>query len=210
MLPTNNYFFLASLWITWCTLHSILASDSFNEYVLLKTGKKANYLRLIYNAFAGVSIIPVVLYGRQFESQILFQFSGSWIALQVFLVGFALFFFRGGARAYDLQYFLGFKQLKKGYDAAVMPPLLSTKGTLQLTRHPWYTGGILIIWSYESNLTIAGIIANTIITGYFVVGAILEEKKLVKKFGPQYIKYQHDVSMLIPLKWIKLKLKTDK
>jgi protein-S-isoprenylcysteine O-methyltransferase Ste14 len=46
------------------------------------------------------------------------------------------------------------------------------------------------------------VIAAGIISGYFVVGAILEERKLVKHFGDAYRTYQQRVPMLFPVKWL--------
>lgn len=47
----------------------------------------------------------------------------------------------------------------------------------------------------------AAILTNLVICGYFVVGAILEERKLTVLFGPQYADYQQKVSMFFPIKW---------
>lgn len=152
-------------------------------------------------------MIPVLWYGRQIEPVIIFQFSGGWLILQILLVGIAVWFFWGGAREYDLAQFSGFQQLKSKSELLLEPVHFSSNGILQITRHPWYIGGMILIWSYESQLSLSGIISDTIISLYLIIGAILEEKKLVKKFGSQYINYQNSVSMLVPLKWIKLQLK---
>jgi hypothetical protein len=39
-----------------------------------------------------------------------------------------------------------------------------------------------------------------------VIGTFLEERKLVREFGDRYRKYQAEVSMFIPLKWLQTKL----
>jgi protein-S-isoprenylcysteine O-methyltransferase Ste14 len=41
---------------------------------------------------------------------------------------------------------------------------------------------------------------------YLVIGAFLEERKLLKEFGDDYRLYKNRVSMLFPWKWIKKKL----
>ena len=203
----NQYYIIGLLWIIWCFIHSLLASDTVNQWVASKPGRISHYFRIFYNIFAGISLIPVLWYGRQIEPHIIFQFSGDWSILQFLLVGLAVLFFWGGAREYDLAYFSGLKQVKSKSELSSEPVHHSTNGILQITRHPWYIGGIILIWSYEGHLSISGIISNTIICLYFIIGAHLEEKKLVKKFGSQYIDYQRSVSMLVPFKWIKLKLK---
>jgi protein-S-isoprenylcysteine O-methyltransferase Ste14 len=78
-------------------------------------------------------------------------------------------------------------------------------GILGVIRHPWYVGGMLIVWARP--LDISAIITNTIITGYFVVGAILEERKLRRVFGDAYREYQEKVSMFFPCKWLKVRFR---
>jgi protein-S-isoprenylcysteine O-methyltransferase Ste14 len=69
-----------------------------------------------------------------------------------------------------------------------------------LVRHPWYSGGILIIWARP--LDTSAILTNVVLTGYFVVGTRLEERKLTAQFGQEYADYQQRVSMFLPLKWM--------
>jgi protein-S-isoprenylcysteine O-methyltransferase Ste14 len=40
-----------------------------------------------------------------------------------------------------------------------------------------------------------------------IIGAFLEEKKLVREFGEGYRAYQARVSMFLPYQWVKLKIK---
>ncbi len=47
---------------------------------------------------------------------------------------------------------------------------------------------------------------NVILTLYFIVGSHLEERKLVKKFGAHYEEYRQNVSMLVPVKWLRKRL----
>jgi protein-S-isoprenylcysteine O-methyltransferase Ste14 len=48
--------------------------------------------------------------------------------------------------------------------------------------------------------------AFVLISLYFIVGALLEERRLISIFGEEYRKYQQEVSMFIPVKWILKKL----
>ena len=42
------------------------------------------------------------------------------------------------------------------------------------------------------------LVTNLVLTAYFVIGAILEERKLVAEFGEEYREYQKRVPMLVP------------
>ncbi len=50
-------------------------------------------------------------------------------------------------------------------------------------------------------------VGNGSITLYFIIGAWLEEQKMMEDFGGEYQEYRHKVSMFIPFKWFKRKLK---
>ena len=78
---------------------------------------------------------------------------------------------------------------------------LDTDGVLAIVRHPWYSGGMLIVWARP--LDLSAILTNLVVCGYFVVGAFLEERKLKAHFGRQYAAYQQQVSMFLPFKWVR-------
>jgi protein-S-isoprenylcysteine O-methyltransferase Ste14 len=65
-------------------------------------------------------------------------------------------------------------------------------------------GGILIVWSCD--LSVSTILINMVISIYFIIGSILEERKLVREFGEKYREYQQRVSMLIPWRWLKSRI----
>ena len=77
-------------------------------------------------------------------------------------------------------------------------------GIHRMIRHPWYLGGIMIVWS--GDLSLSTILNNMVITSYFIIGAILEERKLVREFGESYREYQRNVSMFFPYKWLKARI----
>ena len=53
---------------------------------------------------------------------------------------------------------------------------------------------------------LVGLATNIVLSLYLVIGAFLEERKLLREFGDAYRQYQNRVSMLLPLKWIQAKL----
>jgi len=77
-------------------------------------------------------------------------------------------------------------------------------GIHRMIRHPWYLGGMMIVWS--GDLSLSTILNNMVITSYFIIGAILEERKLVREFGESYREYQRNVSMILPYKWLKARI----
>ncbi len=126
---------------------------------------------------------------------------------QVLILGLAVWFFFLGGRHYDIRQVIGLKQIREGTtDTAITATgELDTSGVLGMTRHPWYLATMLLIWGRQ--MDVSAIIVNVILTAYLIVGTYLEEKKLVKEFGEKYRNYQKKVSMLIPLKWLKARIR---
>jgi len=80
--------------------------------------------------------------------------------------------------------------------------VFDSSGVLGVVRHPWYVAVfILLLWAKDLNLT--GITINLVLSAYLVIGTLLEERKLVLEFGDKYRRYQQQVSMFFPLKWLR-------
>jgi protein-S-isoprenylcysteine O-methyltransferase Ste14 len=197
-----QYILLIVLWIAWCALHSALVSLSLAEPLRKRFTQVARYYRIVYNIVSVVTLAPVLLYSVSLRGTPAFFWQGPWRFLQTALAVSALILFVAGARHYDLFQFLGLRQLKDEKACSVLTDdcSLDTSGVLSLVRHPWYTGGILIIWARP--LDTSAILTNLVLSGYFLVGARLEERKLTAQFGQEYTDYQQRVSMFLPLKWM--------
>ncbi|MGA9479613.1 MAG: isoprenylcysteine carboxylmethyltransferase family protein [Desulfobacterales bacterium] len=198
----TQYTLLVIVWIAWCALHSALVSLSLTEPLRTRFPHAARYYRIVYSTVSVVTLAPVLLYAFSLRGTPIFSWQGPWRFGQIALAGMALTFFIAGARHYDLFQFLGLRQLRDEKACSVLTDdcSLDTSGILSLVRHPWYTGGILIIWARP--LDTSAILTNLVLTGYFVVGTRLEERKLTAQFGQEYAEYQRRVSMFLPLKWI--------
>lgn len=202
------YALLALMWLVWCFLHSALISMRVTAYVKQRLGDRFRCYRLFYNGFALVTLIPVVVYAYHIESEPLFSWEGTWRIGQALLAAISLFLFLAGARHYDGPAFLGVRQLKKRDSCVGLTETcaLDTSGILGVVRHPWYAGGIMIIWARD--LDLSALITNLILTGYFIAGSLLEERKLSAEFPDTYREYQRKVSMLFPYRWLKSKWKS--
>ena len=197
-----QYLMLIILWIAWCALHSALISPAVTDRLHKRFPGSSRYHRIFYNLFAVVSLLPVLYYSFALKDAPLVAWPGPWRIVPILLGTAAIFFFLAGGRRYDALQFLGLRQIREENACGVLTEdcSLDTSGILSVVRHPWYTGGILIVWARPLNLT--AIISNLIICAYLVVGAILEERKLKRLFGRQYADYQRQVSMFFPIKWV--------
>ncbi len=62
---------------------------------------------------------------------------------------------------------------------------------------------MMIVWARD--LDVSAIVMNLIITVYFIIGTLLEERKLTIEFGEAYKVYQKRVSIFFPYQWLKSK-----
>ena len=200
-----EYFMLAILWIAWCFLHSLAISPGVTAYMRGRLGETFRFYRLAYNCLSVITLVPVLIYTYAIQGEPRFRWEGALVLVQFGLVLIAGLLFLLGMRHYDMRQFLGLRGLKggqpEGCTVITEDCRLDTTGILGVTRHPWYLGGILIVWARD--LDISAIITNGIISGYFVVGAFLEERKLVRQYREDYRSYQRTVSMLFPFKWLR-------
>ena len=209
MEPINyaKYLILLLLWIAWCILHSGMISIPVTDYLKKRLGRRFRYYRLFFNLIAILSLIPVALFAYSIQTEVIFHWNGYMRIGQVILLGFAVLLFFLGGRHYDAGQFFGIKQIKAGTSPNVITDTgdLDTSGVLGITRHPWYLASILFIWGRQSD--VSAILVNVVLTSYLIAGTYLEEKKLISEFGEKYLTYQHQVSMLVPYKWIKSMIK---
>ncbi len=190
-------------WVVWCTLHSTLISISVTEYLKRKLGERFRFYRLFYNAFSLATLIPLLVYSASIRQEPLFRWEGPWQAIPYLLLATGIGLFYIGGRNYSLFQFLGISQVKRGGANLSLSGhgKFVVSGIHRVIRHPWYLGGIMIVWS--GDLSLSTILNNMVITCYFIIGAMLEERKLVREFGEPYREYQRNVSMLFPYKWLK-------
>jgi len=200
-----HYLLLAALWIAWCVVHSGMISITVTGFFKRRLGSHYRFYRVFYNLVAVVTIAPVFLYCQFLQEHVLFCWQGPMIAVQVLLFATAGLLALAGARHYDMLQLLGLRQVFTGASHGILSESgkLDTSGILGVTRHPWYLGAILLVWADYRSLTAAMLITNVILTVYLVVGTILEERKLVIELGEEYREYQRQVSMLLPLKWLR-------
>lgn len=202
----TDHILLAILAIVWCALHSWLISVSLTEYLKKKLGSDYRYYRLFFNGFSLVTLTVVIWYRYLIKSEIIFDWDGYLRVVQIIMIALGVVLFLLGTKKYDARRFIGLAQLKEDVSRQGLTETgeLDTSGILQVIRHPWYASLLLLIWAMP--LDMAGLVLNVVFTLYLLIGAWLEERKLLREFGDAYSHYQQNVSMLIPIRWIKMKV----
>ncbi len=191
---------LALLWILWCALHSLLISEPANRWVRRRGGIWAGTHRLAYVLFSALSLLPPLWYQFSLPQRILFSWHGPWRIVHALLLCYALVMFAGGTRAYAMDHFLGLRQwrdYRRGRPPA--PMRFRSDGVLRWVRHPWYSGGLALLWA-AGPITDTTLVSRLVLSIYLVIGSLLEERKLGQELGEPYRRYCRQVPMLIPWK----------
>jgi protein-S-isoprenylcysteine O-methyltransferase Ste14 len=172
------YLLLAVLWIGWCVIHSGMISLTTTGFLKRRLGTGYRFYRLFFNIFAVATVMPLFACTESLQGPALFRWHGLMTGVQVLLLALSGLLFLGGTWHYDLLQFLGVRQIATGsfHHALSDTGKLNTDGILNITRHPWYLGGILFVWASCERMDIATLVMNVILTAHLIVGAILEER----------------------------------
>jgi methanethiol S-methyltransferase len=186
--------------IVWGLVHSLLASLKARHLASQWFGgQAARFYRLLYNAFAVLSFIPVLGIAALTKSPTIYRVPLPWSGLMVLGEMLAVVGLLFGLWQTDVWGFLGLRQLT----GAAGSSQLTTAGLYRYVRHPLYTMGLLFIWFFPY-MTGTILVFNLSLSLYILVGAFFEERKLRREFGQAYIDYAAVTPMLIPFtKWKK-------
>lgn len=192
---------LAVAWTAYCALHSAMISETVTSFVKRRLGDGFRFYRVFFDAVALVTLVPLVLYSVSIEEAPFFRWDGALRPLRYTLVAVGVLLLIAGGRHYSMGQFFGISQLHAGSGGGLAAQgTIDSKGVLGLIRHPWYTAIVLLLWARD--LDAVRLVANSILTLYVVVGAHLEERRLVHEFGDGYAAYQRRVSMFFPWRWL--------
>ena len=190
---------LAFCWIGYFALHSALASLTTKRQVAAAWPKLMPYYRLTFNLLASLLILPVLRLTYQNPGPMLWRWQGSaaWLANGLALA--ALLGFLISLRSYDMQEFLGLRQLRQQVRKVEDQEHFHLSPFHRHVRHPWYFFGLVLIWTRDMNA--ATLLSGVLITLYFAIGSRMEERKLLAYHGDVYRRYKARVPALIPLPW---------
>jgi protein-S-isoprenylcysteine O-methyltransferase Ste14 len=125
------------------------------------------------------------------------QESAAWLANGLALA--AIIGFWLSLKSYDMQEFLGLRQLQFHVRKVEDQECFHLSPFHRFVRHPWYFFGLVLIWTRDMSVTT--LLSSVFITLYFIVGSRLEEKKLLVYHGDTYRRYMQRVPGLLPLPW---------
>lgn len=182
--------------MVWGFVHSLLATVATKAHVRQLLGPGVDrWYRLAYNLIGILTFLPILGLLALYPGETLYVIPTPWSYLTLAGQLLAIVALLIGLLQTGVWSFLGFEQLMvKSTDST---PRMVTSGLYRWVRHPLYTAGLVFIW-LTPLMTVNLLVLNLGLTIYLVVGALYEERKLVREYGNQYLRYQEQVPMLVP------------
>ncbi len=187
-----NALYIGILWMVYYALHSALATDGIKAYFRNNLPAVYGQYRLLYSFFALVNFLLLFWFHLLLNSELIFQKNllSDGIGIVFGLLGFLIFIL--AIRQYPIYYWLGTNGPSNGETLVI-------SGINRWVRHPLYLAVLTLMIAYFllfpswKNLVFA-----TVTFLYIIIGALLEERKLIQKYGDEYVAYKHKVKMLVP------------
>jgi len=181
--------------VVFAMLHSFLALPSIKARIMRFTGLNQSAYRLGYNIISLLVFGWVMMADR--HSSVLYEISGAtryiFYSIQAaLLVALVSCLVNTGIIS-----FLGLDALM-GKTGDRVPQPLATQGWYRIVRHPLYLLSILFMFM-NPVMTVRWLLLSCMATLYFIIGALIEEKRLLKEYGEAYNRYREQVPFIVPL-----------
>lgn len=179
-------------------IHSFLATDYFKSRAERLLGKGFRFYRLIYSLISIPAFAPAFLVWIEYSGSTPHVYSiPQWMYPVIILIRLlALGMFAYAAFQTDILEFIGIKRMQEK-----TKNILITGGAYGIVRHPLYVSGIILLIT-KMEMSLLDVIAVVLVSIYLIIGAFIEERRLLSAFGDEYRKYRQRVSMFIPVKWV--------
>ncbi len=190
---------LALAWLAYGALHSLLASLDCKAWFQARWPQHVYAYRVAFNVLAIVLLFPILALEQSIDAMPLWSWSGVIKVITLSLMLAAVAGFIWSTRYYDMSHFMGIRQWRNKESTSDDDAAFTISPLHRFVRHPWYAFALVILWVRDvENTTLA---TNLMVSGYFIIGARLEENKLVIQFGERYREYQRRVPALVPRPW---------
>ena len=188
---------LVICFVVWAVVHSLLASLPFKDWARRVLGDGVDrWYRLAYVVFASASGLPVLLMVAVLPHRALYAVASPWRWLMRGGQGLALGAAIGAVLQTGPTYFLGLSQLLARGSGRT--DTLQVRGFYCWVRHPLYLFSVIILW-LSPDMTVNTFTFYALITLYFAIGSLHEERRLLAEFGDAYRDYQRQVPWLVPI-----------
>lgn len=190
---------ICATWALYGVLHSFTASLWLKRRLAERWPGRMPLYRLLFNLLAVITLIPPLWMIYRWHGDWLWQWTGTgwWLANGLALA--AIGGFAWSLRYYDGSEFIGLRQWRERERRVEDQERFYISPLHRFVRHPWYSLGLVILWTRDMDGVF--LLSSLMITGYFILGSRLEERKLLVYHGARYRQYREQVPALVPLPW---------
>lgn len=175
---------LALRFVLFAATHSLFATARVKK---LLNGAESKGYRLTYN-IASLAMFGWVMSAHR-HSEVLYVAPGVWSLVMYALQLVVIVILVVCLAQTGIASFLGFsRQISSQF---------TSSGLYSIVRHPLYLFSILFM-ALNPVMTSQWLILTIMSTVYFIIGGMVEERRLIAAFGDEYVHYQHSVPFLVP------------
>lgn len=198
-LTAEQIVVVCAAWLSFGMVHSFTASLWLKQRVARRWPERMPLYRLAFNLLATITLIPPLLLIQHWQGDYLWRWTGPgwWLANGLALL--AIGGFAWSLRYYDGAEFLGLRQWRERETRVEDQERFYISPLHRFVRHPWYSLALLLVWTRDMDGVF--LLSSLMISGYFILGSRLEERKLLVYHGARYRRYRELVPALLPLPW---------
>jgi methanethiol S-methyltransferase len=206
----NPYLTFLLSFILWAGLHSLTSARRVKGQIARLLGQTAyeGLYRLLYNLFALLTFLPVFYLYMRLPDVVLWRVPRPWNLLASLLQLTGLIGLLYAIWQTDFFAFAGLKQAYRylrrqpvnASDSQTLGESLVVTGLYRYIRHPLYSFSMLFLWA-NPTMTRNSLVLAVTFSLYFLLGSMLEERRLGQQFGEAYRTYQAQVPRFIPRLW---------
>lgn len=189
--------------IVFSVLHSLTADHRVKDWVATQVGERVyeGWYRIVYNAVSVLTLAPIFLAMLLAESTIVYSIEGGLRVVFLAVQGIGFIGLVISLLQIDWMRFAGLSQVLAyvhGQKLPLPPEPLQTRGVYGLVRHPLYFFSLLVLW-FLPIMTSTSLAFSISATAYFLVGSLIEERRMLHYFGGEYEAYMQRVPWMLPL-----------
>ncbi|MGM0579436.1 MAG: methyltransferase family protein [Bacteroidota bacterium] len=174
-------------WLLFGILHSVLASSLVKNKISLRPV----YYRRVYNIISILAVLFIFFMGSTIPPEFFLPKGQVTKSIGLIITTFGFLLAKLAFKPISFSQFLGIKKEEE--------PELITHGIYARMRHPLYTALILgLVGFVIFNPTYTHLVHAICIMIYLFIGIHYEEKRLIARFGEEYMKYKEQTPMLFP------------
>lgn len=193
------------LWVLWGLVHSLLAAPGVKAWFARALGPKRFALYPLAYSLVSLATFAAAYLLEPPLPQLLWAVDGpaALLLYGVQLAGLALLVWAGMSmhafKMFGLPQFWAVLRRRAPDEPDVRRDFTSTKA-YGLVRHPMHLAGVLILFC-PPRMTLGALVFAVFAGLYFLVGTLLEERRLARDLGPVWAEYVRRVPMFLPRLW---------